>query len=521
MNTGTVKYNIEASKDGMPTLSVINDSGKTVYFHSKYNPLKEAEILKSKFLPQKFDAIIILGAGLGYHLLALNSIKEKYNTIIIIDIIKDIEKEIAKNPETCFLTKSAEIKFITGMDYDSIEDALNTEIDFSEIKGLDIIDHPPSVSAFGEYYNEVKNIIRRLINIKAGNIATQKAFGWIYLKNIFKNFSALPEMHPVSALFNTMNKYAAIVVAAGPGIENNIREIKAAQNRFFIIAVDSAMKTLTHNGIIPDFFVSIDPQGFNLEHLTGLDTGRTVPLFSVSSSHLVVEKFKGQRALLSLNTHPVSQIIDDMFPEIIGHTDSKTGTVAGDAVMSAKEFGYNAIGLVGFDFSFTHFKIYPRGTAYQKRFANAGSRFNTVETINYNYIMKSSKGLKHGNKFTRRSFLRYKESMENFVKNSGIINMFNINTIGIPVQGIKNIDLQYFIDAYCGSEINKHEIIDSIFAEKIITGKSVSFSKIKAFILKNNIFSEIMRASLDAKTAEKKGIKLKTILKNTSSHLKL
>ena len=53
------------------------------------------------------------------------------------------------------------------------------------------------------------------------------------------------------------------------------------------------------------------------------------------STPLITERFKRSRGLVSLNTHPVAQIMDDMFPNKIGHMDSKTGTVAGDAVMTA------------------------------------------------------------------------------------------------------------------------------------------------------------------------------------------
>ncbi len=514
MNIKNIKYAIEQSKEGQPTLSVTNDAGKKIYLHSRYNPLKEAESLKDKFVPEKFDVIIILGAGLGYHLTALNEIKDKYIKIIIIDFIKDIEKEIVKNPVTGFLAKSPVIKFITGMGYDEIEDFLNTEIEFNVIKGLDVIEHPSSVRAFTEYYNEVKKIVRQLINKKSGNIATQKAFGALYLKNIFKNFNSFSSLYSVSAFFKTMADYPVLVIASGPGMENYLEEIKANQNKFFIIAVDSALNTLIQSDILPDFFVSIDPQPYTVEHIFELNAGSAVPIFALSSTPLITERFKKSRGLISLNTHPVAQIMDDMFPNKIGHMDSKTGTVAGDAVMTANEFGFDSIGLVGFDFAFPGFKIYPRGSAYQKRFANAASRFNPIETINFNYVMKSSKGLKHENKFTRKSFIQYKESMEKFFKNLNNKKIYNINNVGIPIQGIKNIDLKYFINNYCTNKINKQHLINNVFESAAKTGEIISYKKQKDFILNKNIFNEIINASLDAKTAETKGWRLKKLFNN-------
>jgi hypothetical protein len=514
MNINKIKYFIEKSREGLLILSVINDAGKKIYLHSKYNPLKEAESFKNKFIPEKFDMLVILGAGLGYHLLTLKNIIEKYNKIIIIDIIRDIEKEISKNPETGFLVRWPQIKFLTGAEFNEIEDFFNTEINFTRIKGIDVIEHPSSVRAFGDFYNEVKKIVRLVINKKAGNAATQKAFGSLYLKNIYKNYNYFSSLYAVSAFFRTMTDYPVIIIASGPGMENYLQEIRTSQNKFFIIAADSAMNTLIQNEIIADFFVSIDPQLFTVEHIFALNRNSTIPIFTLSSCPLIVERLKGSRGLLSLNTHPVSQIADDMFPDMLGSIDSRTGTVAGDAIMTAQEFGFSTTGLIGFDFSFPDFKIYPSGSAYQKRFQNVSSRFNPIETINFNYVMKSSKGMKHENKFTRKSFIQYKESIESFLKNINSNKIFNINKKGIPIQGLKNIDLNYFINNYCRSDIDKQAVIKNRFDETVKSGKLISYKNLKNFIQNKNTFIEILNASLDVEKVEIRRGRLMTLFKN-------
>ena len=72
-----MQYKIEKSKQGAPTLAVTGDDGRTVYVHSKYDPLKEAQSLADKFNPDKYDALIVLGAGLGYHLIPLRELAGK------------------------------------------------------------------------------------------------------------------------------------------------------------------------------------------------------------------------------------------------------------------------------------------------------------------------------------------------------------------------------------------------------------------------------------------------------------
>jgi len=503
MNIKDIKYRIEQSAANLPTLSIINESGKEFRIHSKYNPFGEAETLKEKFNPEKYNALIILGAGLGYHLLPLKEIKDKYKKIIIIDAINNINEEIVKNPETGFLTESGNIIFLTGLSQNEIQAEINNEIDFEKINGLDVIDHPSSVRAFHEYYSEVKKSIQLVINRKAGNLATTKAFGKLYLKNIFKNFNAFSNMYPVSAFFRAFSRYPVLVIVSGPSIENYIEEIKAHQNNFFIICAESALSSLMHNDIFPDFFLSIDPQPFIFEHVLNLTASNAIPIFTVSSHPFMLEKFRNSRSLISLNTHPVSQIIDDMFPGKIGHIDSKTGTVAGDAIMAANEFSFNTIGLVGFDFSFPQFKIYPRGTAYQKRFANASRRFNSIETINFNYVMKSSKGIKVDGKYTRKSFVQYKESIEKLIENFNNKRILNINNSGIPIKGIEHIELKSFIADFCVNKILKQKIIGEVIVKSQYAGDIVSFKKLNTYISEKNNFNEIINASFENKSENK------------------
>ena len=83
-----INYFVEESKEGLPTLSVMDDAGRRIYLHSKYNPLKDSQTLEEKFNPEKYDTIIILGTALGYHLAPLKEIINKYSTNTKIKLLK-------------------------------------------------------------------------------------------------------------------------------------------------------------------------------------------------------------------------------------------------------------------------------------------------------------------------------------------------------------------------------------------------------------------------------------------------
>lgn len=510
------KYTIESSKDGTPTLTVINENGKKVYLHSRHSPIREAEINKGKFNPEKFDTIIALGSGLGYHLLELKEIIVKYKKVILIDVHLNIEEEIAKNPYTQFLTQSENVLFLCGFPLTEIEKKLEKLIDLDNTKGISVIEHAHSVRSFSNYYNNIRLIIEKNITQKAGNKATKSAFGSLYLKNVIKNLNLLSRYCPVRLFFNTMSDYPALVITSGPSLESYIADIYENQHRYVIIAVDSSLPVLISNNITPDFFISIDPQPYVNEHIMNAKLSHTIPVLSISSYPIYTEGF----SLLSLNTHPFSQMIDEIFPDTVGSIDSHTGTVAGDALKLAHLFGFFAIGLIGFDFSFPNYKIYSRGTSYQKRFSlYFNNRFLPVETFNFNYIMKSSNGIKYNDLHTRRSFINYKELIEGYLYQKDKERFLNINSSGISMNGIRRILFKDFLHEFCNNRIDKHKMLENILSNSKCITETLSLIYLKDILAKEGVMSNLISASLEDNFCSNKLPHLKRMIQNALESL--
>lgn len=495
-------YKIEESKSGLPTISVTGENGKRMYLHSRYDPSKETGSLTDKFNPEKYDTVIVLGAGLGYHLLPLEKISGRYKRIIIVDAIRDLEKEIEKNPETRSLLESGKIAFLSGIEIQAVEPLLEKEINIDETKGINLIEHPPSIRAFGDYYNKISKIVQKIINKKAADAATKKTFGWLYLKNIFSNLNSLSCHYPVSCFLEKFSDYPALVITSGPSLEKQLGIIRGREDRFFIIAVDSVAGTLLQNGTIPDFVISIDPQPFTFEHLFDLDMRNIIPIYSISSHPLA---FTLKPGLVSLNTHPLSQIIDKLSTGKIGSINSRTGTVAGDAINTSRLFGFSPIALAGFDFSFPGYKIYPRGTAYQRRYTNSAGRFSPVETANMNYIMKSSRGVKHCGRFSRRSFIQYKESVENFFVKNSAKNFYNVNALGVGIDGVQEGTLSRFIEEFCINKIDKKEITGRIIVDAITVGGILDENEILDLLGNEALLDEVIRESVGEMDERRRG----------------
>jgi len=484
-----IDYEIVSSKEGKPTI-VVNRDGKKIPLHSRIAPSREVSSLKNQF-DEKYEMVIILGAGLGYHLEPLK--QKEFKKIIVVDIISSIEIEIEKNEIVNFLFDKKNLKFVTGKDLNYLKKYLTNEIDFDEISGIKVVDHPASFRIFNDYYSSIAKIIKEIIDNKAGNIVTKNSLGKRFFLNIAKNFQVMENFFGVSTLFNKFKGETAIVITSGPSVENVLPLIKKNRDSFFIIAVDSAISLLNGFKIKADFVISIDPQSHIMEHLLPFELNGAIPIFSISSYPALLRNYSG---FISLNSHPLSQFFTQIYPNEIGSIDSKTGTVAGDAILFAIRCGFSNIGIAGYDFSFIDKKIYARGTAYQKRFGEFfANRIKNVIDYNISYIRKASKNVKFQGRDSRKSFLTYKNSIENLLKVENV-NIYNIKRLGLEIDKVKDIEFEEFL-LLSKSSVNRYDEISKIIKPLQYLRGKINFNKIYEYLLNDDIFDKVMKASLE------------------------
>ncbi|MBN2161057.1 MAG: motility associated factor glycosyltransferase family protein [Spirochaetes bacterium] len=492
MNFSEITYRIEQSGRGPDTI-IVRDGDREMPLHSRVDPEREAESYHDRFDPARFDVLIVLGVGLGYHLLPAKKNIDSFSQIILIDVIDGIGGAIARNRLTSFLVESPRVTLITGKSAVAVEELLAGAIDMDAVRGISVLEHPASMRMFGEYYSTVKKSIEKLIHKKAGDMATRKAFGPLYLRNIVRNITLLGSAVPVKALFGFLKDYPAVIAASGASLDGDIDELRRFQERCFIIAVDSALPALRAGGIVPDIVITIDPQPYVYEHFLNGGPGSAIVVHSISSHPSVIQRVAGY---LSLNSHPLSQVISELTGGSIGSIDSATGTVAGDAVSLCMKTGCSVIGITGLDFSFSGYAIYARGTAYQKRYAvYFHDRFATVEGFNCRYILTSSGGYREGGRFTRKAFMQYRHSTEDFISSNRLKNICLLNGRGLPLSGVPVMDIGEFAKRNCNESIRKKRVLEGITAAaRRIDG--VKIATALGEMLRGKQLDELIEASL-------------------------
>jgi hypothetical protein len=496
-----IKYDLVPTKEGVPSL-VVHVDGREQLLHSRMFPSKEAGAMEDGLRPGALDACIVLGLGLGYHLAPLERMEPGYRSVILIDVLPSLEKAIESAGVNSFLLHDSRIHIISGRSVEEVLDELAALINLEDLKGLRVLEHPASVRIFAEYYSAVKREISSLLDRKAGNMATIRAFGRQYVRNSIRNLSLLEKMKPVSHLSGLAPGAPALVMTPGPTLDRYVKLIARNQSRHYIIAVDSALPVCRACGIDPDFVVSVDPQAYISEHFAGTEHSpmRLVTCLSAWPWH---GGLQGNLSLFCfLNSHPFSQVLEERHPGLVGTIDSRTGSVAGDALMLAALAGFSPVALCGVDSGFTRWLTYAAGTAYQRRWARIfGNRIHSVETSNFHYIMKSSGALRHEGIFTRRSFLQYRRGLESFIEREALRNLYHVDPPSEPLRGSAAISYAGFLEEHCPEILDKKNALTPQADQAPFLGELMDMGDLRDLFSRREIIDEVLKVSLGDRTA--------------------
>ncbi len=491
MEENSLTYSLDKARNGAPTLSVIDESGSRVYLHSRYDPAREAGVAADTIDPARYDVLVVLGTGLGYHLTPVLESIDRYRQVLLVEFL-DIQGEITENFTCPALLRNSNVHLISGQHTGTVLEFLSATLDFDNARGIQVYEHPPSVRAFSRYYDEIRQAVGNLINRKSGNLITRMSLGWKYLKNGLINLQLLSRVFPVAALYNTFKDMPAIILIPGPSLDSHLSIIARSQQQVYIIAVDSALPSCRALGIVPDVCLSIDPQSQVNAHTFNWHTADTIHVRSATSHPATMGH---PNTFLSLNSHPTAQAVEEMYPHVIGSVDSKTGTVAGDAILFAEKAGFNPVLVTGLDFSFPGLKIYASDSQYQHTYRTRSNRLLTAPGLNMEYIMQSSGGMIRDGLHTRKSFLQYMDTIESLAGDTGNT-VYQSHGPGLPLKSIQGTDPAEFMRSHARATLSKKTYCNRILKGIQPLDRTVSLQEIRRVFTDHTIQARIIDASL-------------------------
>jgi len=321
--------------------------------------------------------------------------------------------------------------------------------------GMLIMSHAPMIWIYDggaaqqtsiDFYTSVLLEIRESVHMNVFNLGTMIDRGSLWQHNTICNIPHLISNPGVDTLKDLFKGKPAIIVGAGPSLNDALDVLTELVDRFVIISTGTALRPLRRAGIRPDFVVSVD------------GSHKTAPQFEVDCDDLylvcsslvyppVIPKFKGVFSC-TLISNPIAGWISTFGTpkgELIA-----AGTVTASAVDLAVKMGCAPIITVGFDLCFND-----DGTTHASNTMYHGSRVNPVKLVKV-------PGNLHEEVLTSEQFSCYIQLMQEYIKRNPEGHFINATTGGARIDGMDVIS-QGQLAAYAADRFDAYQVIQDTF----------------------------------------------------------
>lgn len=267
---------------GVPTMLVCRD-GREVYWHSRYDPLREASRFAEQADIEGADTVIFLGLGLGYHLQALLPRLDKDGMGVIL-VEKDpailryfLEfhdvSQLLKHPYACLLCGEMMIPDIASYIRDLVSPRRYQKPNWKAILW------PPAEKVDQLYYQQISRSIKEAVQHVATVVGTDIHMVPLWPKNIWQNIGYVLDSAPVAALQGALSGIPWILIASGPSLEDAMDDLRELRNYAVLCCAGSAYRSLLQHNVVPHLVVSVDAKDLNFVHFEGIGSSKTFLVF--------------------------------------------------------------------------------------------------------------------------------------------------------------------------------------------------------------------------------------------------
>lgn len=193
------------------------------------------------------------------------------------------------------------------------------------------------------------------------NANTITALSSSWARQFIRNLPSLVHQgRDTMQLAGALQGSGALVIGAGPSLDEHIDWIKAQIPRPVIICAYKALKSLAKHGVTPDFVVMLDPNQ-KLRHLEGVDVSN-VAAFVVEVSVCPEVLARVDRPILPYSAGDGTSILFGVFGNKTPPIIPTGGSVLHVQLQLAKLLGCEQVTLIGADFGFPFDKLYADGS---------------------------------------------------------------------------------------------------------------------------------------------------------------
>ncbi|MBL8746830.1 MAG: DUF115 domain-containing protein [Phycisphaerae bacterium] len=360
---------------------------------SKRRPDQEAETLAASVDFKKVGAAVVLGFGLGYHVAALTRRAGGHSVVLVYEPDVPLLRSVLEHAEIAdWLREGRVLLFTDPQDGGAITASLSG-LEALIGLGVTIVEHAPSrprLNGTGKIFAET---LTRVVAACRTQVVTTMTQMEVTFRNFLMNADRYAGMHRCGGVADLKGIAAglpAVVVSAGPSLARNLDALAdpGLRDRCVIIAVQTVLKTMLARGIRPHFVTALDFHEISrrfYEGLTPEDVRGITLVAETKANAAILEAFPGAIRLVGAETLDIL-----LGPELAGrHGLIPPGaTVAHLAYYLARHLGCDPVMLVGQDLAFTDGQYYSAGAAIHDVWATELNPFNTLETMEWQRIVR-------------------------------------------------------------------------------------------------------------------------------------
>ncbi len=441
------------SRSELPTLRVAGKMGQRVFLHSSVDPIKEVRRLVNTLEVQVGDLLVVYGLGLGYLVEALLEQLDERISLFVIEPDRKVFQLAMQTRDLCNILASKRVFIHIG---DSLVDLHNnffTFYDATRFHNIVITGLSGHQTVYNDFYSKAMTSIKQVVDSTVMELETIAKIGPEIVSSTILNFMEYCTHPGVDSLFDKFKGVPAIIVAAGPSLNNNIELLREAKGRAVIIAVGTAARPLQKHGIIPDFIVSIDPISFNYDHFKEYDSQEVALITDIQSYPAILQTFQGP-IFAATN----QSFIHNWFEGAVEYKgDLETGgTAAHSAMTAAYKMGADPIIFIGQDLAFANDgRTHASGTNY----GEAGTNINTYSAGD-NVELFPVKANDGGQVWTNRTFSQFRLFIEKWINTKNNRVYINATEGGALIAGTQIKTLREVLSTYCDKPIDVRSVID-------------------------------------------------------------
>lgn len=348
-----------------PVLRMARDDGSWVALNGARAPVRDASRQLADVDLSAASAIVVVGAGLGYILDALDGAGQRPPVVVLEPCGAFVDACLGRRDWRSWI-RERRLLISCGPDFTELTAAGRAWPDLFLTPA--VIVSPVLARELPAFVRAAQASVERVRAGAHANADARRRFAAPYLLNTLANLAVLDREADVDALEGAASGMPAVVIGAGPSLDRAIDDLRRVSGRAVLIATDTAARPLLGAGVVPHAIVSVDPSPVNGRHLLDLPGQSPVLVAEASLWPPAFDGFADRTFVFRVGRHHPWPWLEDA--GVGAGTLRAWGSVITSAVDFALRLGCAPIALVGADCAAVNGQPYARGTTFEAVWAS-------------------------------------------------------------------------------------------------------------------------------------------------------